>query len=89
MHMVFISPTFKRKKCFMIRCFPRKTFGVFFVNGNVFCSQHILTKAKTHTQVLFCCLKCPLATTSLVFITVMQNIVTEKFYILRRNELLN
>ena len=42
--------------------------GVFFVNGNVFFSQHILNKAKIHTQVLFCCLKCPLATTYLLFL---------------------
>ena len=34
--------------------------------------QHILNKAKIHTQVLFCCLKCPLAVTHFVFITVMQ-----------------
>jgi len=58
----------------------RKAFVVFFVNGNVFSSQHILNKAKMHTQILFCCLKCPLATTSLFFITVMQKNRTEVLY---------
>ena len=37
-----------------------------------FFSQYILNKANIHTHVLFCCLKCPMATTSLFFITVMQ-----------------
>ena len=41
-----------------------------------FFSQHILNRATIKTQVLFCCLKCPLATTSLFFfITVMQNYI--------------
>ena len=57
----------------MITLFAQEnSCSVFFVNGNVLFSQHILHKATIHTQVLFCCLKCPLATTSLFFITVMQ-----------------
>ena len=70
MHMIFISPTFyknKIKHVYENTVCPGKPFCVFVVNGNVFCSQHILNKAKLHTQVLFCCLKCHLATTSLVF----------------------
>jgi len=62
--MTFMSPTFYKKKNFFMKpCLSRKTFVVFFVNGKVFFSQHILNKTKIHTQVLFCCLKCPLATT--------------------------
>jgi len=33
---------------------PGKLLWCFFDNGNVFFSQHILNKAKFHTQVLFC-----------------------------------
>jgi len=40
-----------------------ENFVVFFVNGNVLFSQHKLNKATIHTYGLFCCLKCPLATT--------------------------
>ena len=45
--------------------FPGKLLWCFcqWANGNVFYAQHILNKAKIHTQVLFCCLKCPLVTT--------------------------
>jgi len=46
--------------------------GVFFVNGNVFFSQHVLHKAKIYTQVLFCCLKCPWQQLNCFVITVMQ-----------------
>ena len=67
MHMIFISPTFKKKKFYDDPVSPGKLLWCFFVNGNVFFSQHILNKANIHTQVLFCCLKCPLATTSLFF----------------------
>ena len=53
-----------KNKMFMITLFAQENiWGVFFVNGNVFFSQHILNKVKIHAQVLFCCLKCPLATT--------------------------
>jgi len=46
---------------FMITRFAQENFcDVYFVNGNVFLSQHILNKAAIHT--LFCCIKCPLAT---------------------------
>jgi len=69
MHMILISHTFYKntiKKMFYDNniC-PGKLLCCFFVNGNVFLSQHILNKAKIHTHVLFCCLKCPLTTTSL------------------------
>ena len=73
MHMICISPTFYQNKIEMFysnTVCPGKLLWCFFVNGNVFFS---LNKAKIHTHVLFCCLKCPLATTSLFFITVMQN----------------
>ena len=60
MHMIFISHTFYIKK--MKTLFAQENFcGVF--SSMVFVSQLILNKAKIHTQVLFCCLKCPLATT--------------------------
>ena len=39
-----------------------------FVNGNVLFLSIILTKAKIHTHVLFCCLKCHLASTELFFL---------------------
>ena len=48
----------------------------FFVNSNVLFSHYISNKATINTQVLFCCLKCPLATPSFI-------------YFQRRNELLN
>jgi len=57
---------------FMITLFAQENVCGVFVNGNVFFSQHILNKAKIHTQVLIWCLKCPLAITSLFFITIMQ-----------------
>ena len=66
MHMIFSSPTFykdKIKNVYDNTVCPGKLLWCFFVNGNVFFSQHILNKAKLHTQVLFCSLKCPLATT--------------------------
>ena len=62
----FISPTFYKNKMKHVydNTFAQENVcGVFFFNGNVFFSQHILNQAKIHTQVLFCCLKCPLATT--------------------------
>ena len=69
MHMLFISPTFYTQKNDYDNTFAQENVcGIFFVNGNVFFSQHILNKAKIHTQVLFCCLKCPLATTYLLFL---------------------
>ena len=65
MHMIFISPTFYKNKIKKVHenpvC-PGKLLWCFFVNGNVFFSQHVLNKAKMYTHVLFCCLKCPLAT---------------------------
>ena len=74
MHMIFISPTFYKNKIKHIydnTVCPGKLLCCFFVNGDVFISQHILNKAKIHTQVLFCCvlwqqLNC-------FCITVMQN----------------
>ena len=69
MYMIFISPTLYKNK---IKTFydntvcPGKPLWCFFVNGNVFVSKHTLTNT------LFCCLKCPLATTSLFAITVMR-----------------
>ena len=66
MHMIFISPTFYKDKIKNVHenpvC-PGKLLCFFFVNGNVFFSQHVLNKAKLYTQVLFCCLKCSLAIT--------------------------
>ena len=54
MHMIFISPTFYENKIKNvydnIGC-PGKLLWCFFVNGNVFFSQHILNKATIHTQV--------------------------------------
>ena len=63
---IFISPTFlknKIKNVYENPVCPGNILWCFFVNCNVFFSQHILNKAKLHTQVLFFCLKCPLATT--------------------------
>ena len=75
MHMILISPTFYKDKIKNVHenpvC-PGKLLWCFFVNGNVFFSQHILNKAKNHTQVLSWCLKCPMAITSLFFKTIMQ-----------------
>ena len=72
MHMIFISPTFKKnriKNVYDNTVCPGKLVWCFFVNCNVFFSQHILNKAKLHTQALICCLKCPF---HCFFITVMQ-----------------
>ena len=66
MHMIFVSPTFYKNKIKMFydnTVCPGKLLLCFFVNGNVFISQQIQNKAKSHTQVLCYCLKCPLATT--------------------------
>ena len=74
---------------FMIALFAQENLcGVFCQWLRIF-SQHTLNEAKIHTQVLFCCLNCPLTTTSLFIITVTQNNRNKKFYIQRRNELLN
>jgi len=62
--MISISPTFYKNKTTNIydnTVCPGKLLWCFFVNGNVLFSQHIL-KATLHTQVLFCCFKCHLAT---------------------------
>ena len=62
--MLFISPTFYKKNKKIVyddTVCPEKC--CFFVNGNLFFSQHIVTTGEIHTQILFCCLKCPLATT--------------------------
>ena len=76
MHMISISPTFYKKniikKVYDNTVCPGKLLWCLFVNGNVFFSQHILNKAKIHAHVLLCCLKCPVAVTHFVFITVMQ-----------------
>ena len=72
MHMIFISPIFYKNEIkndvYDNTVCPGKPLWWFFVNGNVFFSQHILNKAKIHTYVLFCCLKCPLAATLLFFL---------------------
>jgi len=60
----------------------------FFVNDNVFFSQHILNKAKTHTGSILL-FEVSFSNNLIVFITVMQNNRNAKFYIQRRNELLN
>ena len=69
MHTIFISPTFSKNKITNVydnTVCTGKLLWCFFVNGNVFLSQHVLDKANLPTQVLFCCLKCPLATTKLL-----------------------
>ena len=51
MQMLFIGPTFyknKIKNVYDNTVCPRKLLWCFFVNGNVFFSQHILNKAKIH-----------------------------------------
>jgi len=56
----------------MITLFAQENVcGVFCQWLRIF-SQHILNRAKIHTQVLIWCLKCPLAITSSFFITIMQ-----------------
>ena len=90
MHMICISPTYYKNKITTVydnTVCTGNLLWCFFVNGNIFFSQHILNKTRIHAHVLFCSviwqqLIC-------LFITVMQNNRTDKFYIKRRNELLN
>ena len=75
MLIIFIIHTFyknKKIKCFMIKLFYQENFCSVFRQWLRFFSQYTLNKANIHTHVLFCCLKCPMATPSLFFITVMQ-----------------
>ena len=52
MHMIVISPTFYKDKIKNVHenpvCPGKHLCCCFFVNGNVFFSQHILNKAKIH-----------------------------------------